>query len=188
MINNGKSAFQRQNARDFGKRRIHMKNIKTDIIGKKIKSVFYSEINHTNGQFYFEGFDTFDHNLNVEMENGVWWNLSWKNEEYFEFGIDKYDYNDYLNNDKIKSWDATERWEAVLDSAIINFRIAFIDEAGSIPSTIEIEFQNKKKIKICIAEELNLDKSIPFPFEYNFGGEIYVFHDERLLNQVKNTK
>jgi hypothetical protein len=158
-------------------------SLEDNIIDKKIKSVFYSEVNHPNGQFYFEGFDTFDHNLNVEMEDGTWWNLSWKNEEYFEVGTGKYEHSDYLANEKIKSWDAKERWKTVLDSIITNFRIAFIDKAGHIPSTIEIEFQSEKKIKICIAEELNLDGSIPTPLEYDFGGEIYVFNDQKFVER-----
>lgn len=158
-----------------------MSILQNNIIGKKIKTVIYSEINHPNGRFYFQGFDTFDHNMNVEMEDGTWWNLSWQNDAYFELGIGLFERNNTLMDEKINAWDATNRWKNVLDSPISKFRVAYIDEAGHIPSKIEIEFQHKKIITIFIAEELNRSGSISYPIQYSFNGEIYVIHDECLL-------
>ena len=69
----------------------------------------------------------------------------------------------------------------VLHQVVDDFRIKFIDDAEFIPAQVDIKFDNGKQIAILIAEELNLDESIPNPLEYEFGGEIYLFHDEELL-------
>ena len=162
-----------------------MDNIGKKIIGRKIKEVIYSEVNHQNGKFYFNGFDVFDHGLNVQMDNGYWWNLCWREEEYFEFGEGKHDHTKQFAINEIKLFDATARWKNVLNQAVDDFQVSFIDDAEFIPARIEIKFENGQQITILIAEELNLDESIPYPLEYKFAGEIYVFHDRTLLKEIK---
>ncbi|MEK6482597.1 hypothetical protein WJR50_34035 [Catalinimonas sp. 4WD22] len=162
-----------------------MEEIKIKVIGHKIQKVVYSEVNDHDGKFYYDGFDILDHGINVQMENGYWWNLCWKDEEYFEFGEGRYDHNQYLNSDEIKSWEATERWNEVLSFIVTDFSINFIDEAEFIPAQVSIVFDNGRRITIMIAEALNLDESIPTPLEYEFGGKIYVFHNEDLLKEIK---
>lgn len=162
-----------------------MNEIEKHIVGQRIEKVIYSEVNHQSGKFYFDGFDVFDHGLNVKMENGYWWNLCWKGEEYFEFGEGRHDHSNQFSTNEIKLFDATKRWNKVLNQVVEDFKIKFIDEAKFIPAQVEIKFESGKQIAILIAEELNLDESIPHPFEYEFGGEIYVFHDEGLLKEIR---
>ncbi len=151
------------------------------IIGHSIERVIYSEVNHHEGKFDFEGFDTFDHAINVQMINGFCWNLGWKDEEYFELGEGHFERNQHLNANEVKSWDATARWNEYLDSKVSNFKVTYIDEAEFIPCKVKIGFENGRQLTVLIAEELNSDGSIPCPLDYEFGGEIYVFHDENLL-------
>lgn len=163
-----------------------MKKLKSKIVGHKIKKVIYSEINNPKRAFYFDGFDTFDYAVNIQMKTGYWWNLSWKDQEYFEFGEGEYYHNQYLNPNKIKSWDSTQRWKNVLNKTVTNFSIKFIDDAQLIPAEIEIEFNNEKKVIILIAEELNKNGSIPLPLRYEFNGNIYVFHNQGILDKIKS--
>lgn len=162
-----------------------MKGIVQNIIGQQIKKVLYSEVNHHNGNFYFDGFDTFDHAINIQMKNGYWWNLGWKNDEYFEFGDGLFEKNEHIVSTEIKSWEATTRWNKVLSFAITDFKVFYIDKANFIPSQIKIKFENGDKVNILISEELNHDQSTPFTIDYAFSGEIYVFHDENLLHRFK---
>lgn len=150
------------------------------IIGQSIKTVLYSEVNNHNGPFYYNGFDTFDHAINIQMKNGFWWHLAWKNDEFFEFGPGYFEKNTHLNISEIKQWEATERWKNILGYSVTNFDIVYLDKTGHIPSRIKITFQKNKSISILIAPELNLDKSLP-ELSYNFSGHLYVFHNNSLL-------
>jgi hypothetical protein len=155
--------------------------IENNILDRKITKVIYSEINHHNGKFYFNGFDTFDHSINIQMENEYWWNLSWKDDEYFEFGEGYFDGNKHIEQSEIKSWESTERWKKVLNSKVSEFKTEYIDDAELIINKIILEFENGEIVNILIAPELNENGMISHPLEYDFGGEIYVFYDEKLL-------
>ena len=162
-----------------------MEEIFKKVLGQKIKKIIYSEVNHHEGKFYFNGFDTFDHAINVQMKSGYWWNLGWKDQDYFEIGKGYFKQNIHLNHNEIIFWEATDRWSEVINSTITDFKITYIDDAKFIPSKIKINFENEKKITILITEELKTDRLIPYPFDYEFGGEIYVIHNEKLLNESK---
>ena len=164
---------------------IHLINIiKGNCIGNKIAEILYSELNHHDGIFYYEGFDTFDYSINIKMQNGYWWNLSWKDNQYFEIGGGKHMNNKFLKREEIKSWDATKRWESVIGKELIDLNFKFIDEAQFIPSEIEMVFEGGDQKNILIGEELNIDGSIPLPLDYKFNGNIYVFHDKNLHNDA----
>ena len=154
-----------------------------NILNKKITKVIYSEVNHHDGKFYFKGFDTFDFSINIQMENEYWWNLSWKNDDYFEFGEGFFNRNKHIEQSEIKSWEATERWKKVIDSKVTEFKIEYIDDAKLIIDRIIIEFEKGDIINILIAPEFNESERISYPLEYDFGGEIYVFHKKELLNK-----
>ncbi|KAB1159995.1 hypothetical protein F7018_06690 [Tenacibaculum aiptasiae] len=158
-----------------------MKEIKENIVGQKIVKVVYSEVNDHEGSFYFDGFDTFDHAINIQMENGYCWNLGWKNDEYFEFDEGFFKKNKYIKEEEIITWEATNRWIKVLNSKVSDFNAIYIDEAGLIIKRIIIDFENKEKVNILISSALNQTKTIPSPLDYEFGGEIYVIHEESLL-------
>jgi len=160
-----------------------MNTIVDKIIGQKIKKVIYSEVNDHNGKFYYEGFDTFDHGINVQMQNGYWWNFCWKDDEVFELGEGLYEHNKFIDTFDVKSWDATDRWNEVVDYAITDFKVSYIDDEHFIPSQVELIFENGRKITLLIAEELNLDGTLPRHLGYDFGGELYVFHNEGLLHE-----
>lgn len=160
-------------------------DVSKKIVGQKIQKIIYSEVNNHKGEFYFDGFDTFDFAINIQMQNDFWWHLAWKDDDFFEFGKGLYQKNSHLSLDIIKSWEANNRWIDVLNSSIINFKISHIDKAKLIPSLIEISFENGKKIKILIAEELNADNSIPFGLKYDFSGRIYVIHNLDILKEIE---
>ncbi|GAB5553467.1 MAG: hypothetical protein Sapg2KO_30580 [Saprospiraceae bacterium] len=82
-----------------------MENINHKILGQKIKKVIYGEVNHPGGSFYFDGFDSFDHSIQIQMENNFWWNLGWRDEEYFEFGLGQFNQNQFLKPNEIKHWE-----------------------------------------------------------------------------------
>ncbi|MFK8060996.1 MAG: hypothetical protein AB8B78_13005 [Polaribacter sp.] len=158
-----------------------MKEIVENIIGQKITKVIYTELNHPKGKFYFEDFDIFDTSINIQMQNGFWWHLSWKEDEFFELGIDKYLKNKWYKDSEIYTWDATERWKSILNEKIIDFKILYFDDAKLFVEKIILNFENNKSKGILILEELNLDESIPKPINFDLCGEIYVFHNEKLL-------
>ncbi|SED17475.1 hypothetical protein SAMN04489761_4514 [Tenacibaculum sp. MAR_2009_124] len=115
------------------------------------------------------------------MENDIWWHLAWKDEEYFEFGEGHYPTNKHIVLDKIKTWDATERWIHVSNQPIIDFKIMYIDSTGYIPSRVKLTFSNKKSTSILIAEELDLGKKTITNIEFKMSGVIFVIHNEKIL-------
>ena len=100
--------------------------------------VTISEPYSKDGKFYFNGFDTFDHSINIQMENEYWWNLSWKDDEYFEFGEGYFDSNKHIEQSEIKSWESTERWKKVLNSKVSKFKTEYIDDAKLIINKITL--------------------------------------------------
>jgi hypothetical protein len=158
-----------------------MKNNFENIIGEKIRKVVYSELNHPKGKFYFDGFDTFDTSINIQMQDDIWWHLSWKDDEFFEFGKGKYLKNQNYQDSEIKSWDATDRWKSILNKKIIDFKVQYFDDARIFIEKITINFEDKISKNILILEELSLEESIPKPTKFDLCGEIYVFHSEKLL-------
>lgn len=164
---------------------IHLINIiKENCIGDKIAEIVYGELNHHDGIFYHKGFDTFDYSINIKMQSGYWWNLSWKDNQYFEIGEGKYMNNKFLKLEEIKLWDATERWKSVIGKELIDLNFKFIDEAQFITSEVQIIFEQGEQKNILVGEELNIDGSIPSPLDYKFNGNIYVFHDRSLYDYV----
>tara|TARA_R110001606_G_C15055277_1_gene614074 strand:- start:82 stop:558 length:477 start_codon:yes stop_codon:yes gene_type:complete len=158
-----------------------MKKDFENIIGEKIQKVIYTELNHPKGKFYFDDFDTFDTSINIQMQNNIWWHLSWKDDEFFEFGKGKYLKNKNYQDSEIKSWDATERWKSILNEKIIDFKVQYFDGSRIFIEKITINFENKISKNILILEELNLEESIPKSTKFDICGEIYVFHSDKLL-------
>ena len=156
--------------------------IENNILSRKITKVIYSEVNHHDGKFYFNGFDTFDYSINIQMDNQYWWNLSWKDDEYFEFGEGFYERNKHIDLSQIKSWESTERWRKVLNSKVSELKFEYVDDAELIIKRITLDFENGEIITILIAHELNDNGIISHPLEYDFAGEIYVFYKEKLMN------
>jgi len=160
-----------------------MKRILSDISGKKIKAVYYSEVNCHDRKIFHDGFDSFDFGINLEMTDNSLWNLSWSDNEYFEVQKGKKTHNTYLPNKDVKTVDATERWRNIINLSIDKIDFSFIDEHELIPSGIKILFEDNKEINILIGEALNKNETIPTPLEFDLGGEIYVFHDQNLLKK-----
>lgn len=158
-----------------------MEEVIENIIGQKITKVIYTELNHQNDNFHFDGFDTFDTSINVKMQSGFWWHLSWKDDEFFEFGKEEYLKNQNYNDSEIKSRNSTERWNSVLNKKVIDFKIKYFDEEKLFLERIDLFFENQERKSILILEELNSDKLIPKPLQFDLGGEIYVFHDLKLI-------
>ncbi|WP_026777077.1 hypothetical protein [Polaribacter sp. Hel_I_88] len=115
------------------------------------------------------------------MQNNIWWHLSWKDDEFFEFGKGKYLKNKNYQDSEIKSWDATERWKSILNEKIIAFKVQYFDDARIFIEKITINFENKIIKNILILEEFNLEESIPKSTKFDICGEIYVLHSEKLL-------
>jgi len=164
-----------------------MDSFEKKIVGYSVNKIIYSEVNDHNAEFYFDGFDSFDHSINIQMENGFWWNLGWKNQEYFELGEGLFTGNDHIPKNEIKSWEATERWNRILSSKISDLKLYYIDESNLILNKIEIQFENKEVINIIIAQDIENNGVINYPLEYDFGGVIYVFHKKELITDQKTT-
>ena len=164
-----------------------MNSFEKKIIGHKVSKVIYSEVNDHNSEFYFDGFDSFDHSINIQMENGFWWNLGWKSQEYFELGQGHFTGNKHIPKNEIKSWDATGRWNKILNSKVSDVKLYYIDEANHIIHKIKIKFENKEVLNIIIAQDLENNGRISYPLEYDFGGVIYVFHKQELITEQKTT-
>ena len=110
--------------------------------------------------------------------------LNWKNEEYFELGEGRFFKNEYLSDDEVKIWNCTREWEDYLNIEIIEFKVNYIDVAQLILSSFELKFKNNKIVTIIIGKELNLGGTIPIPLEFDFSGEIYVFFNQELYENV----
>lgn len=163
-----------------------MEAIGNNIIGGKIKCVHYGEVNFHEGPFYFSNFDVIDSGINFEMDNGYKWHLYFKHSDIFMFGeafiLGEGEF--FFTNEEIKehtkTWEATEHWSPFLNLKIIDFKVDFVDVDSIIPQRCIIQFENGDFITILIAEELNLDYSIPAPLSFVDVNEIYVFFDENV--------
>jgi hypothetical protein len=155
-----------------------MEAIKNSIIGKKIEKVEYSEVNNHDGPFYFENFDVIDFGINFTMDNGYKWHLNWKDSD--NFGLDEcaYYFPKHLDRAYLLLWDATARWDQFTKLKIVDFKSDYLDLELTIPQSIEIQFENGKTVTIRIAEEQNLDYSIPDPLAFSDSNDIYVFFSE----------
>lgn len=162
-----------------------VKYLQEQIIGHRIEQVFYGEINNQDGKFYFNGFHTFDFGVNFKMSNGFWWYLGWSESDCFEIGKGEKLYPKGFDKNDVKVWEATAEWRRYLSLKIKNITIDYIEDTDySLPSLIHLTFENNAKIKICVAEELNLDGSLPTPFKFSISGEVYVFFDINLYKSI----
>jgi hypothetical protein len=161
-----------------------MKTVKDSIIGHKISNIRYSEVNDKVGVFYFDGFHVFDHGINITMENGYQWHINWSDEEFFELGSGEFLVNKHLSSEIVKIWDATDQWRLLLDFPIKQVEFTYVDEHNLIFASCCLTFANDQKVVISIGPEMATDQNLPTPFEYDFGGEIYVFFDEKLISRA----
>jgi hypothetical protein len=162
-----------------------MNDLAPSIIGFKIHQILYSEVNHHQGTFYYSGFHTFDHGINIQMESGYWWHWNWNEDEYFELAEGKYLKNNYIDEKQVKIWDATEEWTNYLGLTITDVQIEYIDDEQLIPSACILHFENQETISIMIGLELNTDGTFPVPFEIDFTGELYVIFDKTLQERAR---
>ena len=114
-----------------------MNSLIEKIKGRKLKQIFYSEVNNHDRKICFDEFHVFDHGVNFQMDNGFNWHLNWKNEEYFELGEGRFFKNEYLSDDEVKIWNCTREWEDYLNIEIIEFKVNYIDVAQLILSSFE---------------------------------------------------
>ncbi|MGH1338669.1 MAG: hypothetical protein ACRBFS_21325 [Aureispira sp.] len=76
------------------------------------------------------------------MENGFWWNIGWKEQEYFEIGEGYFQPNQHLDENQVKSWNSTARWKESLTSKLTHFQVTYVDETEFIPWKIKIELES----------------------------------------------
>ena len=159
-----------------------MNTLKENIINQKLEKVIYTELNYPKRQIFHSGFDTFDFGINLIMKNGFCWNLTWKDNEYFELGTTFETKNKHIRKEEIVNFDASQTWKSYFNHVIKDVKFYFIDQDCIFLNRVCILLDNDQKINIVIGEELNLDNSIPCPLNYRIGGHLYVFHNEELFN------
>lgn len=163
-----------------------MKAIRDNIIGRKIECVYYGEVNIHDGPFYFSNFDVVDSGVNFVMDNGYKWHLNFKSLDVFAFaeefrlGEGEFFFIDESVKEITKIWDATERWQAFLNLEIVDFSVDFVDAESTVPQRCKIHFENGAIITLLIAEEQNLDHSIPDPLNFIDVNELYIFFDDNV--------
>jgi hypothetical protein len=143
-------------------------------IGLEIQKVTYFELNRRDDHpYFFEGFDNFDLGVEIEFSNWSYWHIGWKDNDCPELGLGKYDYSHYHEN---AHWvDASKRWSEHLNSPIVDIELIYVSEEWKIPAKCTLRFQNRRTLTIVIGEELNLDRTIPYPLSYHEASEFYVF-------------
>lgn len=148
--------------------------IAESVIGHQIEQVVYGEMNDPQGPFYYEGFHVVDLGINIQMSNGYWWHMYWKDDEIFELGEGLYQHNSFISPHEVLIWDATAAWQPYLPFEVASFRVQYIDDEETIPMRVSLTSRQGRVISLVIGEELNPNGTIPTPLSYYYGGELYI--------------
>lgn len=158
---------------------------KQNILGSRIAEVRYSELNDPEGQWQFDGFDTIDCGIHIRMSNDIWWNFRWTDDEIFELdeGMEQ---PTTLGTGQVKTWDVTDQWRRYLKNVVKDVEISYVEEEAGLVERCTIVFDNDHRVTLLVAEELTPGEPLPSSLEYDMGGHLYVFHDQRLLNDLQS--
>lgn len=160
-----------------------MEELKNQLLGQRIKKVSYFELNYQAQPFFYPEFDNFDLAIAIELGNGFHWYIGWKDNDRPEVGIGKYTPERYYES--FIEVDATERWAATNECKIIDFEIEMVNSEWRIPARCTFHFDNLNSVSIFLAEELNIDGSLPLPLMYADVSQFYVFFGSELPPSVK---
>lgn len=156
---------------------------KQNIIGARISEVRYSELNDPDGQWSFDGFDTIDCGVQLLMSNGTWWNFRWTDDEIFEL-FEGLDQPTSLGTGNVKTWNVSDRWRQHREHPVRDLEISYVDKDAGLVDRCTIVFDNDQRVTLLVTEELNPGDKRPTSLEYDMGGHLYVFHDQRLLREL----
>jgi|GEM_PF-4592564 len=154
------------------------------VIGNCIQEVRYSEVNNRNGPFYFDGFDVVDCGVWFRMDNGHVWSFRWTDDEIFELVAGAKEHAEILEDDKVKTWDASAQWTRYRDQPVQAVRISFFDEAAGLVERCVIAFEDGSEVSLVITEGLGPNEVRPVSSAYAMGGSLYVIYDQRLLEDI----
>ncbi len=158
-------------------------HILQQFVGRQIQKVRYFELNDPDNPFFFEDFDNCDLGIEIEFSDWSYWHIGWKDNDCLEIGLGKYDYAHYHEN--VQWIDATDRWSGQVNSPIRDIELIYVSEEWKIPAKCTLRFENRRSLTIVIGEELNLDRTIPYPLSYKEMAEIYVFFKLESLPKIE---
>lgn len=100
--------------------------MKSGIIGKRIKSITYFDINNDAPKFFYNGFDNFDLGINIEFDHQANLSIAWRDNDRIELHWNRFNPDDYFSGHT--QTDATERWRAYQNLIVEEVEIDYVNE------------------------------------------------------------
>ncbi|UUC45967.1 hypothetical protein [Flavobacterium cerinum] len=136
--------------------------IKSDLIGQKIKRVFYDELHYATDDHFWEHSDSIhsvDMNILLEFENGKICQIKW-DDTFYCYGIGFTILSDLEENKQLKTIEVThhKNWSGIIDSELTKITV-FWDESNDFQHTNkEMAGMTNNTIRLPLTWQMEFDK------------------------------